>query len=48
MRHNVHGCKLGRTSAHRKALFRNQLASLIQSEKIRSSLAKAKELRPVA
>ncbi len=48
MRHNVHGRKLGRTSAHRKALFRNQLASLIQSEKIRTTLAKAKELRPVA
>ena len=48
MRHSVHGRKLSRTSAHRKALFRNQLASLIQSEKIRTTLAKAKELRPVA
>ena len=48
MRHNVHGRKLGRTSAHRKAMFRNQLASLIEHEKIRTTLAKAKELRPLA
>lgn len=48
MRHGVHGRKLGRTSAHRTAMFRNQLASLILSEKIRTTLAKAKELRPVA
>ncbi len=48
MRHGVHGRKLSRTSAHRKAMFRNQLASLIQSEQIRTTLAKAKELRPVA
>lgn len=48
MRHGMHGRKLGRTSAHRKAMFRNQLASLIISEKIRTTLEKAKELRPVA
>lgn len=48
MRHGVHGRKLSRTSAHRRAMFCNQLASLIQSEKIRTTLAKAKELRPVA
>ena len=48
MRHNVHGRKLGRTSAHRTALFRNQLASLIENEQIRTTLAKAKELRPLA
>ncbi len=48
MRHNVHGRKLGRTSAHRKALFRNQLASLVQNERIETTLQKAKELRPIA
>jgi len=48
MRHNVHGRKLGRTSAHRTAMFRNQLASLIEHERIRTTLAKAKELRPLA
>jgi large subunit ribosomal protein L17 len=40
--------KLGRTSGHRLALFRNQLASLIQSERIVTTLPKAKELRPLA
>jgi large subunit ribosomal protein L17 len=40
--------KLGRTSGHRLALFRNQLASLIQSERIITTLPKAKELRPIA
>ena len=48
MRHNVHGRKLGRTTAHRKAMFRNQLTSLIEHERIRTTLAKAKELRPLA
>ena len=48
MRHNVHGRKLGRTSAHRKAMFRNQLASLVTHERIRTTLHKAKELRPLA
>jgi large subunit ribosomal protein L17 len=38
--------KLGRTSAHRSALFRNQLSSLIQHERIVTTLPKAKELRP--
>jgi large subunit ribosomal protein L17 len=40
--------KLGRTSSHRNALFRNQLASLIESERIITTLPKAKELRPIA
>jgi large subunit ribosomal protein L17 len=40
--------KLGRTSSHRAAMFRNQLASLIQSERIVTTLPKAKELRPIA
>lgn len=48
MRHAVRGRKLGRTSAHRKAMFRNQLASLIQHGRIKTTLPKAKELRPIA
>jgi len=48
MRHNVKGRKLGRTTEHRKALFRNQLASLVESGRIRTTLSKAKELRPIA
>jgi large subunit ribosomal protein L17 len=39
--------KLGRTSSHRLALFRNQLASLIVNERIVTTLPKAKELRPL-
>jgi large subunit ribosomal protein L17 len=48
MRHAVKGRKLGRTTAHREALFRNQLASLIENERIVTTLPKAKELRPIA
>ncbi len=48
MRHAVHGRKLGRTSSHRRALFRNQLASLVEHERITTTLQKAKELRPIA
>jgi large subunit ribosomal protein L17 len=39
--------KLGRTAGHRAALFRNQLASLIDKERIITTLPKAKELRPL-
>jgi large subunit ribosomal protein L17 len=46
MRHRVGGRKLQRTSSHRTALFRNQAASLIKHEQIKTTLAKAKELRP--
>jgi large subunit ribosomal protein L17 len=48
MRHNVFGRKLGRTTAHRLAMFRNQLASLMENERIITTLPKAKELRPIA
>ena len=48
MRHRVKGRKLGRSPAHRKALFRNQLASLVKEERIKTTLHKAKELRPIA
>jgi len=45
MRHLKAGRKLGRTSAHRKALFRNLVGALIQRERISTTLVKAKELR---
>ncbi len=48
MRHQVKRRKLNRTSAHRKAMFRNQLTSLVEHGRIRTTLAKAKELRPLA
>ncbi len=47
MRHGMANRKLGRTSAHRKALFRNQLASILDKERIVTTLIKAKELRPI-
>lgn len=47
MRHRNSGRKLGRTPAHRKALFANMAAALIKHEQIRTTLPKAKELRPV-
>ena len=48
MRHRKSGRKLGRNSAHRKAMFRNMAASLFRHETIRTTLPKAKELRRVA
>jgi large subunit ribosomal protein L17 len=48
MNHRKTGRKLGRTSAHRKALFRNMVTSLFEHEQIRTTDAKAKELRGVA
>ena len=45
MRHLKAGRKLERTSAHRKALFRNLVTALIRQERIQTTLAKAKELR---
>ena len=47
MRHAVKGRKLGRTTSHREALFRNQLQSLVEKERIVTTLPKAKELRPI-
>ncbi|WP_439545513.1 50S ribosomal protein L17 [Sandarakinorhabdus sp.] len=46
MRHGVAHRKLGRTSAHRIAMLRNMSASLIKHEQIKTTLPKAKELRP--
>lgn len=48
MRHRKKGRKLGRTSSHRKALFRNQATALFEHEQIRTTLPKCKELRRVA
>ena len=47
MRHGNKGRKLNRTASHRKALFANMAASLIEHEQITTTLPKAKELRPV-
>ena len=47
MRHQIRGRKLGRTTAHRWAMFRNQLQSLVEHERIITTLPKAKELRPI-
>lgn len=48
MRHGKSGRKLGRTSAHRKAMFRNMVTSLFEHERIVTTEHKAKELRPLA
>ncbi|WP_127470109.1 50S ribosomal protein L17 [Thiomicrorhabdus aquaedulcis] len=48
MRHGKSGRKLNRNSSHRKAMFKNMSASLIEHEVIRTTVAKAKELRGVA
>ena len=48
MRHRKSGRHLNRTSAHRQAMFRNMAVSLIEHEAIRTTVAKAKELRRVA
>lgn len=48
MRHRKSGRKLGRTSAHREAMFRNMVTSLFEHERIVTTREKAKELRPIA
>ena len=48
MRHGIAGRKLGVTSTHRLAMFRNMAVALIKHEQITTTLPKAKELRPVA
>lgn len=47
MRHRKKGRELSRTSSHKRAMLRNMATSLIQHERIRTTEAKAKELRPV-
>ena len=48
MRHGIDHRKLGRKPAHRKALLRNLMNALVHSERIETTLPKAKELRPLA
>lgn len=48
MRHRTKGRKLNRTAAHRRALLRNMATALFRHERIETTLAKAKELRPFA
>ena len=48
MRHRKSGRKLNRNSSHRKAMFKNMTASLVEHEVIKTTLPKAKELRRVA
>src|SRR5437763_2080348 len=48
MRHQKKRIKLGRTAEHRKALLANQVCSLIEHERIKTTLAKAKAVRPLA
>ncbi len=48
MRHNKAGRRLGRTTSHRIAMFRNMVTSLLNHERITTTDSKAKELRPIA
>src|SRR5689334_5942135 len=47
MRHRLGGRKLGRTTAHRKAMFDNMAHALLKHEQITTTLPKAKDLRPI-
>lgn len=48
MRHRVHGRHFGRDTAHRRSMYRNLLTDLLRFERITTTEAKAKELRPMA
>lgn len=48
MRHRKQHGKLGRTSAHRRAMLRNMVTSLLEHERVETTDAKAKELRRIA
>ena len=48
MRHRVAGKKLGRKTAHRVMMFRNMVTSLLDKERIRTTLDRAKAARPIA
>ncbi|MEO5374965.1 MAG: 50S ribosomal protein L17 [Alphaproteobacteria bacterium] len=48
MRHAMRGRKLTRTTSHRKAMFANMAVALFKHEQIRTTLPKAKDLRPIA
>ena len=47
MRHGMSGRKLNRTKSHRKALFMNLAQALVKHEQIKTTLPKAKDLRPI-
>jgi len=47
MRHGVSGRKLSKTTSHRKAMFSNMANAVIKHEQIKTTLPKAKELRPI-
>ncbi|HYH19330.1 MAG TPA: 50S ribosomal protein L17 [Azospirillum sp.] len=47
MRHGVSGRKFSKTSSHRKAMFSNMANALIKHEQIKTTLPKAKDLRPI-
>jgi large subunit ribosomal protein L17 len=47
MRHGMNGRKLNRTTSHRTAMFANMAAALIKHEQIKTTLPKAKDLRPI-
>jgi large subunit ribosomal protein L17 len=47
MRHKVAGYKLGRTTSHRRSLFRNMVTSIIMEERIETTAIKAKAVRPL-
>ncbi len=48
MRHNIMGRRLGRSTNHRKALFRNLTTELFRHERIKTTEAKAKSIQPIA
>lgn len=48
MRHNIMGRKLGRSTNHRKALFRNLATELFRNDRIKTTEAKAKTVQPIA
>ena len=48
MHHRIAGRKLGRTTSHRTAMLRNLVTSLLEHEKVKTTDAKAKEVRPLA
>jgi large subunit ribosomal protein L17 len=48
MRHRARSVKLGRSSSHRKAMYRNLVTSLLEHERVETTDAKAKELRRIA
>jgi len=48
MRHRKAGKKLSRTREHRRALFRNLVTELLEKERVETTIAKAKAIRPLA